>query len=292
MKTFSTSRFGWLALALGLALPMGGWAQFPGFGGPGGGGPGGGPPGGSSRSRSSSSSSGGNSAAMAAQKRVVAVADERSNSVIITAPEAMLEAIEEVLRELDMNVDDVTEVRVFALKNADPTEMSDTLNQLFGTTTSSSRGGTSSQGGFQTPFFFGGRFGGSSGGQGGDNRALRSDQKVLAVADPRTTSLIVSAPRQMMDQIAKMVEQLDASPAKKQKVFVYPLEFADVNKMSEILRGMFEGDSTRNRSLQTTSQDNALSTRSGAFGSAGSTSATTSNSGARGGTGGSATRGR
>jgi len=57
------------------------------------------------------------------------------------------------------------------------------------------------------------------------------------------------------------VEQLDASPAKKQKVYVYSLENADVQQVEQIVREMFDrNNTTGNRNAA--NQNSALSNRS------------------------------
>ncbi len=197
--------------------------------------------------------------------QVVAVADERSNSVIVIASTNIHNEISALISQIDANVDDVTEVRVFPLKNADPTEMSEVLTQLFADQQSSAN--NQAGGGFRLPFFFGGR-------GGGGQQALRSDQRVVAVPDPRSTSIIVSAPRQMMNQIAQMIQQLDTSSSKKQQVFTYTLEHADVNNVQEILRAMFEGQNSRSARSQTQNNTSALTQRAGGFGAAGATQGT------------------
>ena len=67
---------------------------------------------------------------------------------------------------------------------------------------------------------------------------------VTAVADPRTNALIVTAAANLMDQIERMIEQLDSDSSKKQKVYVYSLDNADVDNVATILRGMFESQSS------------------------------------------------
>lgn len=196
--------------------------------------------------------------------QVVAVADERSNSVIVIASTNIHNEIKALIEQIDSNVDDVTEVRVFPLKNADPTEMSEVLSQLFAEQQQNSQ----QTSGFRLPFLFGGR-------GGGNQQALRSDQRVVAVPDPRSTSVIVSAPRQMMDQIAQMIQQLDTSSGKRQQVFTYTLEHADVNNVQEILRAMFEGQNSRSSRTQTQNNTSALTQRAGGFGSAGATQGAT-----------------
>ena len=202
----------------------------------------------------------GTSSVQRQSSQVVAVADERSNSIIVIASTNIHNEIQSLITQIDSNVDDVTEVRVFPLKHADPTEMSEVLTQLF-----TDQGQNAQQtSGFRLPFLFGAR------GGGGNQQALRSDQRVVAVPDPRSTSIIVSAPRQMMDQISQMIQQLDSSNGKKQTVRTITLKHADVAKVEEILRGMFEGQNSRN--TQNQQQNNsALNQRAGGFGTAGAT---------------------
>jgi hypothetical protein len=114
---------------------------------------------------------------------------------------------------------------------------------------------------------FGGGFGMFGGNAGGGTRTTSSDRakkkgKVITVPDQRTSSIIVSADREMMDQIADMVKQLDANPARKQKVYVYDLQNADPQQVQEVLRGLFESQNTQNRNTQNRNQNSALTTRS------------------------------
>jgi type II secretory pathway component GspD/PulD (secretin) len=89
---------------------------------------------------------------------------------------------------------------------------------------------------------------------------MKKKGRVSAVADQRTSSLIVSAASELMPQIEEMIKQLDV-PAKKQKVFVYSLENADVQQVEQILRDMFDRSGTSaNRNGQ--NQNNALQNRS------------------------------
>jgi len=84
---------------------------------------------------------------------------------------------------------------------------------------------------------------------------------VTAVADPRTSSVVVSAAKEMMPQIAEMVLQLDSNPARKQKVFVYSLDNANVTEVESVLRNLFESQSTRGTSTTQNQQNNALQNR-------------------------------
>ena len=226
--------------------------------------------GGSSSSRSSGSSGrssrsggSGSSAALAAASRVVAISEERTNSLVVSAPSDVIPTIEQLVKEMDRTIEDVTEIQVFKLENADAYEMAEVLTNLF----SDKDEIESSRGGYRFGSY--GRSSSSSsrsrsGSSGNSSERMLQQKKVLAVADPRTNSVIVSATAELMVQITLMVERLDGNKAKQQKVYTYSLQNADVEGVSEILRNMFEQqngnfNSTRNRS--SSNQQNPLDNR-------------------------------
>jgi general secretion pathway protein D len=188
-------------------------------------------------------------------------ANEAGNSIIMTDTRANINRVAQIIRAIDQGAEEITLVQVFKLDFADPTEMATLLTSLF------ADGGTSS-GASTTPQFGGGRGGGFGrffGGGGGGNESANSNSqsqrikkrtKVTAVADPRTSSVVVSATSGLMEQIGEMVKQLDANPAKKQKVYVYEVNPGDVSQVQQILEDMFETSSNnrnnRNSSLQNT----------------------------------------
>ena len=199
-----------------------------------------------------------NAGGLQAATKVTVVADEFSNSLIVLAPEPYQESIATLVSQLDVAVQDITELRVFHLVNSDPVEMAQVLNSLFEDEETTTNG----QGPRGPGFFFGGRGGRGNNQAQDESDRSRRQSKVLAVADPRTSSVIVSASRNLMDQIAPMIASLDASTSRKQKVFVYSLENADVQEVEVILRNLFETQNTRNnRNTQTSQQDNALTQR-------------------------------
>ena len=228
--------------------------------------------GGSSSSRSSGSSGrssrsggSGSSAALAAASRVVAISEERTNSLVVSAPSDVIPTIEQLVKEMDRTIEDVTEIQVFKLQNADAFEMAEVLTNLF----SDKNEIESSRGGYR--FGSWGRSSSSSSSSrsrssssGNSSERMLQQKKVVAVPDPRTNSVIVSATAELMKQIALMVERLDDNKAKRQKVYTYSLQNADVEGVSEILRNMFEQqngnfNSTRNRSGR--DQQNPLDNR-------------------------------
>jgi general secretion pathway protein D len=219
------------------------------FGGFGFGGPGG-PPGGGGNSDSS-----GQSEARQAASRVVAVADDQSNSLIVCAPDTEIPQIEDVIRQIDTSITDVTDTRIFRLQHADASETAEIINALYTDNSSNSsnnqgrnrnnqnRNGRGGGGGLGGPF---GPFGpqqmaNNNNGQQSERALLQA--KVVAVGDPRTNSLLVIAGRDTMADIAEMVGRLDASDARKQHVYVHSLEHADADSVANVLRGML-GDQT------------------------------------------------
>jgi len=184
--------------------------------------------------------------------KVVATADERSNSLVVSAPDDLMPTIEELVTSVDTNVEDVTEIRVFRLQHADPQETADLLASLFPDPTTTQTQGRSGFGGF----FRGGPFGmGGETSAGSSSERLKKQSKVTAVPDNRTRSVVVTAARDTMTQIASMLEQLDSDPARKQKVFVFEVQNTDPTTVQQTLQDLFSGQSpTSSRNRTTTGQ--------------------------------------
>jgi general secretion pathway protein D len=191
--------------------------------------------------------------------RVVAVGDDRSNSLIVSAPADLMVTITEMVAKIDQPVSDITELRVFHLNNADPAELADQFATLFPDET---RTGSNQNQGGPGGFMFGGR-GGVRGGTASSTASERTRKmgRVLAVADQRTSSLIVSAASTLMPQIEAMIAQLDSSPAKKEKVAVYDLQNANPEDVQQVLQDLFNRNTTMRSSNTRNNQQNALTTR-------------------------------
>jgi len=197
-------------------------------------------------------------------------ANEAGNSIVMTDTQANIRRVAEIIQAIDQGAEDVTEVEVFRLQYADPTEMATLLTSVFPDET---KGGSSQspvqfgRGGGGNPFrnFFGGGGpggGNSSAGGGGDqNSRIKKRARVIAVADARTQSVIVSAASGLMEQIRVMISQLDNNPAKRQVVHTYSLENADAQQVEQVLQEMFETTTTRNNSRNSQNQNNALRNR-------------------------------
>lgn len=207
-----------------------------------------------------------------------------SNSLVITDTNINLKHVVELVSALDTSIDTVSTMRIFKLKNADPYEMAQLLTNLYAapTTNANGRGGQNVQfgqnaggrGGFagggglaNAAAAFGAAFGGGAGGGGGGGGGGRGGRgggttnrfvPVVAVADPRTYSVIVTASKEQMPDITEMVTQLDVSTARKQKVFVYTMENANVKQVETTLKNLFQSTNSR---TTTNTQPDALTTR-------------------------------
>jgi general secretion pathway protein D len=210
-------------------------------------------------------------------------ANQDSNSLVVTDTEMNIHHIVEIVAALDTSIETVSTTRVFQLRNADPVEMAQLITSLYGTSTPTSgnagqfRGGL---GGFFGGGFPGGGFGGGggagggAGGQGGGGfRAAVAaatgagartgatsgrTTPVVAVADPRTFSIVVSASKDQMPDITEMVARLDSNSARKQKAFIITVQNADVQQLQAVLQSLFQSSVSRNSS---TTQADPLSTR-------------------------------
>ena len=205
-----------------------------------------------------------------------------SNSLVVTDTQSNVRHIVELLAALDGSAGSVASMRVFQLKNSDPQEMAALINNIFGGGQSGARSGTSQMPGFGGfPGFGGGpgaaiaamaaaRGSGGPGGRGSSSSSSRGSRPsggssrgtpVVAVADPRTYSMIVSASKETLEDVDGIVRQLDASTARKQKVFVYSLEHGDVKQVESVLRNLFQGSNVRTTGSQ---EVDPLSTRASA----------------------------
>ena len=142
--------------------------------------------------------------------------------------------------------------------------MAEILTGLFPDETNTRAGNNNNRGqrfgGFGM-FGGGNQGGGNAANSGASGRALKKG-KVTAVPDPRTSSIIVSADRSLMGQIAEMVKQLDSNPARKQQVFVYSLNNADPQQVQNVLQGLFQRMNSNTRNMQNNQQNSFLTTRS------------------------------
>ena len=199
---------------------------------------------------------------------VKAVADENTNSLIVSASQSNLIAIRRLVAELDTQRFSQPETRVFSLKYGDATEIANELNQAF---SSAARN-----------VFTGGGFGGFGGfgGRGRDRRFFEEQQQrqgsgqsgegvlglpeLVAVPDARTNSVIVTTTAEQMDAVGKLIEQLDRDIADfAEDTRIFTLEHADAANVSAVLNELL---STELFERQASTRTNFIGGGFGGFG--------------------------
>jgi type II secretory pathway component GspD/PulD (secretin) len=213
-----------------------GGGGFPGFGGGGGGG-----------------GNNDNSEKNAANKAVF-TSDDQMNAVVASAPPDYFPMISNVVDRLDQPTTDITVMRVFHLKYADPQEMADELSNLFPDDSNNNNQNNRTMGTrFLPPWM-----------QPQTPVNTKSDRMTRAalvrvVPDPRTASVIVTTSRDQMEQIAGVIETLDKNDAMVQHVYSYDINSADPATVQAALTALFSGPNTK---TQTTTQNaSALANR-------------------------------
>jgi general secretion pathway protein D len=191
------------------------------------------------------------------------VANEAGNSIVVTDTQANIRHLVEIIEAIDNGAQGETEIRVFPLKYANPTDVATELGQVF-------QNNSTGAGQTQAPIRFGG------GGPGGffarmaaaqaaagnnQNSAVQKNSQVVAVADARTQSVIVSASKDLMDQISEMMEQLDVPSQRDQGVYVFQMKNGDPQQAVQVLQNMFQSTSTSSSGTASSSQNSALQNR-------------------------------
>jgi len=175
--------------------------------------------------------------------QVTAAADSRTNTVVVTGPEAVLEVVAGVIEKLDSQIANLADVKVFHLEYADAQDTAELINEVFGESsrTSSRSTRSSSQQNQQVSFMRGGFGGGDRGGFGQNTQSSGSisDVSVVASADSRTNSVVVSGPEATLTVIAQIIKELDENPEQERRIFVYALKNASATNLMEILNNLF-----------------------------------------------------
>ena len=216
------------------------------------------------------------------------VANSAGNSIVITDTQSNIRHLAEIIQAIDNSAEAETEIRVFHLKYANPADVATELGNIF---PSGSSGNTT-----QAPTRFGGGFGGGGGGGGflarmmgggggqaaaggsSSNDRIKKATQVTAVADARIQSVIVSGPKDLMEEIAGMMKDLDVPSARDQKVYVFHMNNGDPQQAAQVLQTMFQSSSSSrsgSSSSSTTSplmqrvQNNSTTTSSSSSGTSG-----------------------
>ena len=208
------------------------------------------------------------------------VANAAGNSIVMTDTQANIRHMVEIIKAIDSSAEAETEIRVFHLTHASPSDVATALAGVFPSSSGSGNnnqapvrfgGGPFGAGGFAAMMGGGGggggRGGGGGGGGGGGNSAagqndrIRRASQVMAVPDSRTSSVIVTASKNLMTQIAGMVRELDVVSTRDQQVHVFRMNNGDPQQAAQVLQNMFQSTSGSRTGASGSAQNSALMQR-------------------------------
>jgi len=200
-----------------------------------------------------------------------------SNSLIITDTSSNLRRIVKIIFDLDTHQAGASTLKVIQLRHGDADSAAKLIMTIFrpdlnqqggqgqglnplinffprGGGGGGFGGGGRGGGGFGGGGFGGGGrggggfFGGGGGGGGGRGAASAADEgaqgKINAASDERTNSVVVTGPQDQVDEVVKMLDQIDNNPLAESTFFMYRLENADATNLQNVLNALFSGSST------------------------------------------------
>ncbi len=173
-----------------------------------------------------------------ARPAVIAVADNRTNSVLVVASPDNQESIaRDIISRLDDD-DSALETEVIKVKYSNSQDVANLVNTVLSnqhsTPQQSNGGGGRNFGGFN-PF---GGFGGFGGGQN-STTTPSNDPFGQVTADPRTNSLFVTANSERMARIKELIKQIDVDVPVETTTFVIPLKNAKAEDVAYALSQAF-----------------------------------------------------
>jgi len=208
-----------------------------------------------------------------------------SNTLIITGTEATVRRIAEIIKAIDVHMSEVSQVKVFQLKYANATSAARLILDIFKEDQSSTSGPTFFGGfGRRRSFVFPGGPAPGGGQENAEEKGARN-VKVMASADERTNTLVVSAAPDVLKVIEGVVKDIDSNPAEQRAVFIYHVKNGNAKNMEAVLNSIFDWTGTTSSSSvprQTTTGSNV-----GLYGTSGAFGSRSSGYGTRGGFGGS-----
>ncbi|MCY2927735.1 MAG: type II secretion system secretin GspD, partial [Planctomycetota bacterium] len=168
-----------------------------------------------------------------------------SNTLLITGTEALVKRFVEIIRAIDVGMSDVSQVRVIQLQYANATSTAKLIMEMFKEDPSQQQG-TSPFGGGGGRRFMMAAMAAAAGGGGppGSQEQGRKPPKVIATADDRTNTLVVSAAPEAMKVIEDIVKELEKNGDQQQAVFVYRVRNGQAVNMAGLLNNIFGNGGT------------------------------------------------
>jgi type II secretory pathway component GspD/PulD (secretin) len=178
--------------------------------------------------------------------RVNAVSDDENNAILVSAPADIMPGISNLIHTLDIQQDDVGQIRLFTLHHADATDVAGQLASLFPDPTT--QAGQQNSGRGPGAQFVANQMASSVG--AGLSERRKKQATVVAVPDPRTQSVIVTASRDTMAQIENIIAELDSNAAGTLHIYTYRPDNTDVLDLIGPLSDLFGSGSQSANSSQ------------------------------------------
>lgn len=190
----------------------------------------------------------------AVRDQISVTADPRTNSILITAPPAIMELIVTLIEDLDDETRGDRVIEKFQLENSDAESMQRILVELFNLQRRGNRYvlapvGLRRRGPDGTPDLpddepaEGGLFG-----SGESFTTVPDERQELAVTvDRRTNTLLVSGTRRLIEEVRQVVQELDEIKAEQRASIVYKLRNARAEELEQTLTSYFSGETDLRR---------------------------------------------
>lgn len=150
--------------------------------------------------------------------KVLIMADERSNKLVVVTAKTNMDFFDKVIKELDVETTPDTLVKVYRLKYAEAEDVSDMINELIGNTASSSSKGNQNQaarsgtGGNLTRNTMNRNNNqrNAANQQSGDAKAGElTKENTVVLADKRINGLVVMTQKELVPTVEKIIESMD-----------------------------------------------------------------------------------
>ncbi|MHC4909315.1 MAG: secretin N-terminal domain-containing protein, partial [Planctomycetota bacterium] len=168
-------------------------------------------------------------------------ADERLNGLIVNAPASDIAAIRRLVAQLDgARPSSVVEIKYIALKSANALETVGLIDNVLSGRGIGMRGRGSER---ATVIKYLRQLAGEEPVEGADDLEVEVSaairESIVLTPDVRTNTIIVSAPRDSMTMIERMIADLDSSSTGAQSIRIFKLVNADALDMRQILTELF-----------------------------------------------------
>ena len=210
-----------------------------------------------------------------------------SNTIILTDTSANIKRVVQIIANLDKKDALENGIRVKQLKYADATAAAKLITDIFKSPDQQNQQQFQGPGAFFRAFRGGGGGGGGGGGAGQAAEDKGRTGTVLASADTRTNTVVVSGPDDTLKVIDDVLTQIDSNPASDQTFFMYRVQNGQAVDIAATLNNLFgtstSGSSSTSSNTRSGTSSNNRTSSSGSSGFGGSGSSGSSGFGGSGG---------